>query len=162
MGLLLYTVGPRYDLPLPLTTFQWAGAAVVGISFVMMTTFASHRTGPTAIRYPRREVAALNWVPGSSLLHTVGGFVGIVGLLTVIVIGLFGPTDPAQNMAVYLIWVYLWAGMAVVTGLVGPIWDVINPFRAIDSLVTRFRRPAVAAAAAPAPGLQAPPALPVR
>src|SRR5215467_371067 len=144
MGLLLYTVGPRYDLPLPLTTFQWAGAAVVGISFVMMTAFAGHRTGPAAIRYPRRLVAALNWVPRSSLLHTVGGFVGIVGLLTVIVIGVFGPTDPAQNMAVYLIWVYLWAGMAVVTGLVGPIWDVVNPFWAIDRIVTRIRQPAVA------------------
>ena len=81
---LLYTVGPRYDLPLPLTTFQWAGAAVVGISFVMMTIFASHRTGPSAIRYPRREVAALNWVPGSSPLHTIGGLIGVVGLLTVI------------------------------------------------------------------------------
>ena len=140
MGLLLYAVGPRYDLPLPLTTFQWAGAAVVGISFVMMTVFASHRTGPTAIRYPRREVAALNWVPGSSPLHTIGGFLGVVGLLTVIVVGLFGPTDPTHNMAVYLTWVYLWAGMAVVTGLVGPIWDVVNPFRALNSVVTRFRQ----------------------
>ena len=158
MGLLLYSVGPRYDLPLPLTTFQWAGAAVVGISFVMMTVFASHRTGVTAIRYPRREVAALNWMPGSSPLYTIGGVVGVVGLLTVILVGLFGPSDPAQNMAVYLIWVYLWAGMAVVTGLVGPIWDVINPFRAIDSLVTRIRRPAAAAAGDPAPGLQALPA----
>jgi hypothetical protein len=148
MSPLLYTVGPRYDLPLPLTTFQWAGAAVVGISFVMMTVFASHRTGPSAIRYPRREVAALNWVPGSSPLHAVGGVIGIIGLLTVIVVGLFGPTDPTQNMAVYLIWVYLWAGMAVVTGLIGPIWDVINPFRAIDQVVTRFRQPATAGAAA--------------
>jgi hypothetical protein len=139
MGLLLYAVGPRYDLPLPLTTFQWAGAAVVGISFVMMTVFASHRTGPTAIRYPRREVAALNWVPGSSLLHNVGGFIGLVGLLAVIVVGLFGPADPAHNMAVYLTWVYLWAGMAVVTGLIGPIWDVINPFWAVHRIVTRFR-----------------------
>jgi hypothetical protein len=151
MGHLLYAVGPRYDLPLPLTTFQWAGAAVVGISFVMMTVFASHRTGVTAIRYPRREVAALNWVPGSSLLYTVGGFIGVLGLLSVIVIGLFGPADPAHNMAVYLTWVYLWAGMAVVTGLVGPIWDVVNPFRALDRLVTRFRQ----RAAAPGPGLAA-------
>jgi hypothetical protein len=146
MGLLLYVVGSPYVLPLPLTTFQWAGAAVVGISFVMMTTFAGHRTGPTAIRYPRREVAALNWVPGNSLLHTVGGFIGLVGLATVIVIGLFGPADPTHNMAVYLTWVYLWAGMAVVTGLVGPIWDVINPFVAVDRIVTRIRQRGTAAA----------------
>jgi hypothetical protein len=51
-------------------------------------------------------------------------------------------------MAVDLTWVYLWAGMAVVTGLVGPIWDVVNPFGALDRVVTRIRRPAAAAAAA--------------
>ena len=145
MGLLLYSVGPRYDLPLPLTTFQWAGAAVVGISFVMMTVFASHRTGPTAIHYPRREVAALRWVPGSSLLHAVGGFIGVLGLLTVIVIGLFGPVRPDRNLAVYLTWVYLWAGMAVVTGLIGPIWDVVNPFPPLNAVVSRLRQGSPAA-----------------
>ncbi len=145
MGLLLYSVGTRYDLPLPLTTFQWAGAAVVGISFVMMTAFASHRTGATAIHYPRREVAALRWVPGSSLVHGVGGFLGVLGLLTVIVIGLFGPVRPDRNLAVYLTWVYLWAGMAVVTGLIGPIWDLVNPFTALNAVVSRFRRDSPAA-----------------
>jgi hypothetical protein len=152
LGLALYAVGPAYDLPLPLTTFQWAGAAVVGISFVMMTVFASHRTGPTAIHYPRREVAALNWVPSSSFVHAIGGFIGVVGLLVLILTGLFGPSQPDQNLAVYLLWVYVWAGMAVVTGLIGPVWDAINPFRAINSVVTvvRARRAAGAAAAVPA------------
>jgi hypothetical protein len=145
MGLLLYSVGTRYDLPLPLSAFQWAGAAVVGISFIMMTVFAGHRTGPTAIRYPSREVPALSWVPGSSLLHVVGGFLGVVGLVAVILIGLLGPTQPDRNLAVYLTWVYLWAGMAVLTGLVGPLWDTINPFRALNSLVSRLRHVSVEA-----------------
>jgi len=42
--------------------------------------------------------------------------------------------------------VYLWAGMAVVTGLVWPIWDVINPFVAVDRIVTRIRQRGAAAA----------------
>src|SRR5256885_99537 len=107
MGLMLYTFGPRYDLPLPLSTFMWAGAAVVGVSFIMMTVFAGHRTGPTAIRYASREVPALAWVPSSSLLHVVGGAVGIAALLLVILTGLLGPTQPDKNLAVYLMWVYL-------------------------------------------------------
>jgi hypothetical protein len=147
MGLMLYSFGPSYALPLPLSAFQWAGAAVVGISFIMMTLFAGHRTGPTAIRYPSREVAALNWAPGSGWLHVVGGIIGVLGLLTVIVTGLLGPTEPEHNLAVYLTWVYFWAGMAVLTGLVGPLWDAINPFRALDDLVSRARsRPTTAAA----------------
>jgi hypothetical protein len=140
MGILLYSFGPRYDLPLPLSTFMWAGAAVVGISFIMMTVFASHRTGPTATQYPSREVAALGWVPGSSWLHLLGGVLGVVVLLTVIVTGLFGPTQPDRNLAVLLTWVYFWAGMAVLTGLVGPLWDAVNPFRALNALVTWARR----------------------
>jgi hypothetical protein len=139
MGLLLFSVGSPYDLPLPLSTFQWAGAAVVGISFIMMTIFAGHRTGPTALHYPSREVAALAWMPRSSWLHVVGGIVGVAGLLLVIVTGLLGPTQPDRNLAVYLMWVYLWAGMAVLTGLVGPLWDAINPFRALNALVSRAR-----------------------
>jgi hypothetical protein len=146
VGALLYAFGPRYDLPLPLTTFLWAGAAVVGISFIMMTVFAGHRTGPAALRYQRREVAALAWVPSSPFLHSVGAVVGVAGLLIVVVTGLFGPTQPERNLAVYLTWIYFWAGMAVLTGLVGPLWDAINPFRALNALVTRVRGPRSTAA----------------
>src|SRR5947207_640800 len=106
MGLLLYSFGPRYDLPLPLSAFQWAGAAVVGISFIAMTMFAGHRTGPTAIRYPARELTALSWAPRSGWLHLVGGVVGVIGLVTVIVTGLLGPTAPESNLAIYLTWIY--------------------------------------------------------
>src|SRR5437764_11608084 len=124
MGLMLYSFGPSYALPLPLSAFQWAGAAVVGISFIMMTVFAGHRTGPTAVRYPLREVGALQWLPGQPVLRGVGGLLVVVGLVTVILVGLFGPGQPDRNLAVYLTWVYFWAGMAVLTGLVGPLWDV--------------------------------------
>jgi hypothetical protein len=139
MGVYLYSFGPSYALPLPLSAFQWAGAAVVGISFIMMTVFASHRTGPTAIRYPSREVAALGWAPGSRWLHAVGSVIGVVALFTVVVTGLLGPTEPEQNLAFYLTWVYFWAGLAVLTGLVGPMWDAVNPFRALNDVVSRLR-----------------------
>src|SRR5262245_45143369 len=133
--MLLYTFGPRYDLPLPLSTFQWAGAAVVGISFIMMTVFASHRTGPSAVQYRSREVNVLGWLPGSSLLHGLAGLIGVVGLLAVIVTGLFGPSQPDHNLAVLLTWVYFWAGMAVLSGLVGPLWNAVSPFKALDAVL---------------------------
>ena len=70
-GPVLYSFGPRYDLPLPLSVFQWTGAAVVGISFIMMTLFASHRTGPAALRYPQRELTFLGWLPNARWLRAV-------------------------------------------------------------------------------------------
>jgi hypothetical protein len=150
MAIYLYSFGPRYDLPLPLSTFQWAGAAVVGISFIMMTYFASHRTGPTAVAYPRREMTALGWLPHAAGLRAVAGMIGVLCLLSVIVIGLFGPAQPDRNLGVYLTWVYFWAGMAVLTGLVGPLWDAVNPFRALDALITRTRLRGTPALPAPA------------
>jgi hypothetical protein len=150
MGIPLYSFGPSYNLPLPLPTFQWAGAAVVGISFIMMTYFASHRTGPTAVRYPRREMTALGWLPHAGGLRAVTGVIGVLCLLAVVVTGLFGPAQPDRNIAVYLTWVYFWAGMAVLTGLVGPVWDAINPFRALNALITRIRLRGTPALPAPA------------
>ena len=149
MGILIYSFGPSYNLPLPLSTFQWAGGAVVGISFIMMTYFATHRTGPTAVRYPRREMTALGWVPHAGGLKAVAGAIGVLGLLAVVVTGLFGPVQPDRNLAVYLTWVYFWAGMAVLTGLIGPVWDAVNPFRALDSLITRIRLRGTLALSAP-------------
>ena len=35
---------------------------------------------------------------------------------------------------------YFWAGLAVLTGLVGPLWEVLNPFRMLNDLVWRLRR----------------------
>src|SRR5262249_59843430 len=129
MGILLYSFGPSYNLPLPLPTFQWAGAAVVGISFIMMTYFASHRTGPAAVRYPRREMTALGWLPHAGGLRAVTGVIGVLCLLAVVVTGLFGPAQPDRNIPGYPTWVYFLAGMAGLTSLVGPALGGINPIR---------------------------------
>lgn len=139
VGILLYTFGPRYDLPLPLSVFMWAGAAVVGISFVMMTIFAGHRSGPAALRYPRRELTFLSWMPQATWLRIAGSVVGLLVLLAVVLTGLFGPAEPQRNLGEYLAWIYFWAGLAVITGVIGPLWNAVNPFVVLDALVRRLR-----------------------
>jgi hypothetical protein len=136
---LLYTFGPRYDLPLPLSVFQWTGAAVVGISFIMMTLFASHRSGPSAVRYPRRELRFLSWVPAAGWLRVIATTLGMIGLVAIVVTGVLGPPQPERNLAELLTWVYFWAGLAVLTGVVGPVWGAINPFSVLNALVSRLR-----------------------
>src|SRR2546430_16145355 len=101
---------------------MWAGAAVVGISFIMMTIFASHRTGPTALQYPRREGNVLAWLPGSPWLHWTAGLVGLVVLLAAVLPGLFGPVQPGPNPALLLARGCFSSRMAGLTGLVGPPW----------------------------------------
>ena len=50
-----------------------------------------------------------------------------------------GSTDPLHNPSEYLTWVYFWAGMVIVSGLVGNLWTLFNPWTALYDLVTGGR-----------------------
>jgi hypothetical protein len=74
----------------------------------------------------------------SPLPRAVGGTIGVLALVAIVVTGLFGSTNPAINPSEYLTWIYFWAGLVIVSGLVGNLWFLLNPFAAIYDLVTRF------------------------
>ena len=67
--------------------------------------------------------------------------VGLLGLLTIVICGLFGSQKhPELNPAEYLVWIYFWAGAVILSGLVGNLWYLLNPWTAIYDAVTRFVR----------------------
>ncbi|MDQ6880139.1 MAG: hypothetical protein M3082_21045 [Candidatus Dormibacteraeota bacterium] len=139
-GTFLHGFGPRYDLPAPLFFYLFAAAGVVVISFVLVVVFAGDQVGAKAVQYPRREVPALLSLARSPLPRAVGGTIGVLGLFAIIVTGLFGSTNPALNPSEYLTWIYFWAGIVILSGLVGNLWYLLNPWRAIYDLVNRFVR----------------------
>ncbi|TMC11018.1 MAG: hypothetical protein E6J41_07105 [Chloroflexi bacterium] len=141
MNLYLHAFGPRYDLPISLALYLYAAAGVVVVSFVMVAVFASDRTGEKAVRYPRLAAPFLLAVGRSPALRAVTGTIGVLALLAVIVCGLFGVQNALQNPASYLTWIYFWAGLVILSGLVGNLWTLLNPWTAIYDLVTRGRRP---------------------
>jgi hypothetical protein len=147
----LHGFGARFDLPASLSLYLFAAAAVVAVSFVMVVVFAGERVGERAVQYPRREVRLLRGLPRVGWLRALTGGFGVLFLLAVIVTGFFGPTQPERNPAEYLTWIYFWAGLFVVNGLVGPVWDAVNPFRALDGVVRWARR-----APTPEPGARDP------
>jgi hypothetical protein len=140
-GILLHGFGPRYDLPAPLFWYLFAAAGVVVFSFVLVVVFAGDQVGAKALQYPRRAVPALLPLARSPLPKVVGGTIGVLTLLAIVVTGLFGSTNPALNPSEYLTWIYFWAGMVILSGLVGNLWYLLNPWTAIYDLVTRFVRP---------------------
>jgi hypothetical protein len=139
MSIFLHGFGVRYDLPLSLSLYIVTAAAVVVISFVLVAVFASGKVGPTAVQYPRRELTFLHGLPRVGWLRALGGALGVLFLLAIMATGWFGAAQADRNPAEYLTWIYFWSGLVVVTGLVGPIWDWVNPFRALDSLIRRLR-----------------------
>jgi hypothetical protein len=142
VNLYLHAFGPRYDLPISLALYLYAAAGVVVVSFVMVAIFASDRTGEQAVRYPRVAVPFLLAVGRSPALRAITGTIGVLALLAIVVTGFFGVQNALENPASYLTWIYFWAGMVILSGLVGNLWTLFNPWSAIYDLVTRGRRPA--------------------
>jgi len=138
--ILLHGFGQRYDLPISLALYLYAAAGVVVISFVLVYLFAGDQVGAKAVQYPRRPVPALVPVARSRWPHVIGGAIGIAGLLAVVITGLFGSPRPDLNPAEYLVWVYFWAGLLILSGLVGNLWYLVNPWAAAYDAINRFVR----------------------
>ena len=139
--ILLHGFGQRYDLPISLALYLYAAAGVVVISFVLVYLFAGDQVGAKAIHYPRRPVPALVPIARSRWPRLVGGIIGIAGLLAIVITGLFGSNNhPELNPAEYLTWVYFWAGLVILSGLVGNLWYFVNPWAAIYDAVSKLVR----------------------
>jgi hypothetical protein len=138
-AIFLHGFGVRYDLPISLALYLYAAAGVVVVSFVMVAIFAGNKSGQAAVAYPRRAAPWLLALGRSRALRIVTGAIGVLALLTIIVTGLFGSTDPLRSPAEYLTWIYFWAGMVILSGLVGNLWTLFNPFTALYDAVTGGR-----------------------
>jgi hypothetical protein len=130
-GILLHGFGQRYDLPASLALYLFAAGGVVVLSFVLVVLFAGEQVGAKAIQYPRRAIPFLLPIARSPWPRIIGGAVGVLGLATIIVTGLFGSNKPEINPTEYLTWIYFWAGTVILSGLVGNLWYLLNPWAAI-------------------------------
>jgi hypothetical protein len=139
--LFLHGFGARYDLQGPLFLYLFAAAGVVVLSFVMVVLFAGDKLGEEAVSYPRRRAAWLEGAANAAWPRVIGGVVGVLGLLAVIVTGLFGSQNPFYNPAEYIVWVYFWAAIVILAGVVGNLWALLNPWAALYLLLRRPGRP---------------------
>src|ERR1700716_4709719 len=102
-AILLHGFGQRFALPISLALYLYAAAGVVVISFVLVVLFAGDQVGAKALQYPRRPVRWLTAAARSGWPQRVGGAIGVLGLVSVVITGLFGSSNAAYNPAEYLI-----------------------------------------------------------
>jgi hypothetical protein len=134
----LHGFGQRFDLQVPLYLYLFAASGVVFLSFVLVVLFAGDQVASKALSYPRRAVLLLAEIGRSPWPRAIGGALGVLGLVTVIVSGFFGSSNSFYNPAEYVVWIYFWAVTVILSGLLGNIWYLINPWAAIYDAVARF------------------------
>jgi hypothetical protein len=139
-GILWHGFGQRYDLPISLALYLYAAAGVVVISFVLVVLFTGDQVGAKALQYPRRPVPLLASIGRTPWPRVVGGAIGVAGLLAVVITGLFGSSNPLYNPAEYLTWIYFWAGLFIISGLVGNLWYLVNPWAALYDVLIKILR----------------------
>ena len=137
--LLAHAIGGIKDLPIPGLFFLYGGAAVLGLSFIALGVLWTEPHLEDADQgSPLRR--ALNRILLSRALRIVLGAIGTGLYALAIATALGGNTDFDQNLAPTLVWVIFWLGLVWVSILVGNIWSVLSPFRAVGDLVAWLGR----------------------
>jgi len=121
----------RYDLPVPLHLYIAGSAAAVAFSFVVVAYFV--RGDRTVGHYPTFNLlgTGIGRVIASRAVRTVLRVFAVFMLMLVIVAGHIGDADPFRNIAPTVVWVIWWVGLAYVSGLLGDLWALLNPWRTV-------------------------------
>lgn len=139
-AILLHGFGPRYDLPIATALYLYAAGGVVFISFVLVVLFAGDRVGPNATDYPRLAVPWLLPLARSPWPRIVGGVIGVLALVVVVVTGFFGASNAFYNPSEYIVWIFFWATLVILSGLVGNLYYFLSPWTAIYDALARLVR----------------------
>jgi hypothetical protein len=140
VSLLAHGIGGVRDLPVPETYFFWTAAIVLVVSFVLLGALwrrpllAEHAAG-------RPLPAALGGVLLSKPLRVVLQAFCVALLALTLATALFGTTTELLNFAPTFVYVIFWLGIPLLSMLLGNVWRVLSPWRAIaDATVWLLER----------------------
>jgi len=130
-------VGSRQDLPLPFT------AVLIGASAALLVSFAA-----LGALWPEPKLRADSGLPLPSVVaRTLSSpvFKGIWVTLSLLlaawtVMALVFGKDDANNPAPYVVYAWLWVGLAALSLIFGPVWAWLNPIRWLHEGLTRLAR----------------------
>ena len=127
-----HAFGQRYDLPIPLSYFMAGAAAAVALSFVVIGLFL--KSGDGAYGYPRFNLLGmplLGRILSSRMALSLARIASALLLLLVIATTLFGSDNALANFSPTFVWIIWWVGMGYISALLGNLWMLINPWKAL-------------------------------
>ncbi|MFB6807541.1 hypothetical protein [Streptomyces sp. NPDC056387] len=137
--LLAHGIGSQHDLPIsPFYAFAGAFAALF-VSFLalgLLWSSSRFRGDRSGLALP----AALQRIADAPATRTALRGLGLTAALAVLLSLLLGPDDPGRNPAPGAVYVLLWVGLVPASLLLGPVWRLLNPLRALYRLSRRLPR----------------------
>lgn len=128
-------LNPTYTSRLPLAVYLVGAASAVALSFIFVIVRDVRATPPDLTGVGHLPPAWLRW-----LLRLIG----IVGWLWIIAQALAGGTSDG-DVATLFLWNYGWVGLALVSAIIGPAWQFLDPFSTLhDAAAAVLRRLRVA------------------
>jgi hypothetical protein len=113
----------RADLPIPETLFGAAAAAVLVVSFVALALGWSR---PRLKLLPEKDLFVFPRV-----LEVLLGALGLAVFLLTVYAGLAGTDGQSDNLAPTMVYVAFWVGVPFASLLLGNVFGVISPWRAL-------------------------------
>jgi hypothetical protein len=124
-------LSPVYQSPLPLAVYLVGAATTVALSFVLVLA-RDMRAAPTVdtriLRVPRVVRLALR-------------VTGLLGWAWILAQGIAGGSSDA-SVATLFLWVYGWVGVAMLSALVAPVWEWVDPFATLHDILAWLLRAA--------------------
>jgi hypothetical protein len=123
-------IGVVRDLPIPAVYFFVGAAAVLGVSFVLLVflwrtpLLEAHAEG-------RKLPDALSQLILSRGVRVVLGAFSVGLLALTFATALFGTTVELLNFAPTFVYVIFWLGIPLLSMLLGNVWSVLSPWRAL-------------------------------
>jgi len=135
--LLIHSVGTAhvseqgFVLLLPTKVYTAAGIAVVVGTLIALAFLPADRT--------HRLFAAFRWTRSNRLtpLRKMTSLISLVVLIGLVLLGWFGPTDPLKNLLPLSVWTLFWIGLVSLHGMVGGVWQWVNPWHGIASWMSK-------------------------
>ena len=116
-------LSPTYQSPLPLAVYLVGAATTVGLSFLFVLA-RDMRAAPTD---PGHVVGVPGW------LRIGLRAVGLLAWLWIMAQGIAGGTSDGAVAPLFL-WIYGWVGIALVSALLFPIWEWLDPFATLHDI----------------------------
>jgi hypothetical protein len=117
----------RADLPIPEALFAGAAALVLVVSFAALALLWS----TPRLQEPRERRLLRLPVAADILL----GLIGVVTFVAVVYAGLAGTDSEQDNLAPNVVFVMLWVGVPFASLLLGDVFRLLSPWRAIGRAV---------------------------